>query len=171
MRPGAVRDPERAAKLALRSVARRIEDLTEEIRALDKQLAELVTLAAPRTVQQMGLGTHTTAALLVAAGENIDRFNSEAAFAHLCGVAPVPVSSGKTDRHRLNWAGNRQANQALHMVAVVRLRYCSRSRTYLERRTREGKSKKAVIRCLKRYIAREVFRTLRADLASLASRT
>lgn len=164
-------DPERAAKLALRSIARRIAALSEEVQALDEQLAELVRLAAPRTVRQLGLGTHTTAALLMAAGENIDRFGSEAAFAHLCGVAPVPVSSGKTERHRLNWAGNRQANQALHMVAVVRLRYCERSRAYLERRTQEGKSKKAVIRCLKRYIARELFRTLRADLVSLPRRT
>jgi len=168
---GDAQDPGIAAKVALKSVARRISELSNEISRLDVLLQDLVATAAPRTVGRLGLGTNTTAALLVAAGENIDRFSSEAAFARLCGAAPVPASSGNTQRHRLSWSGNRRANQALHMAAVVRLRYCARSRAYLQRRVGEGKTKKEVLRCLKRYIAREVFRTLRADLATLPTRT
>jgi len=119
----------------------------------------------------LGLGTQHTATLLIAAGENIDRFSSEAAFAHLCAAAPIPVSSGRTDRHRLNHAGNRAANRALHMIVIVRLRYCEQTKAYMERRTTEGRTKKEVIRCRKRYVAREIYRTLRADLSTLELRT
>ncbi|MFN7968227.1 MAG: transposase [Acidimicrobiales bacterium] len=119
----------------------------------------------------LGLGTQHTATLLIAAGENIDRFSSEAAFAHLCAAAPIPVSSGRTDRHRLNSAGNRAANRALHMIVIVRLRYCEQTKAYMERRTTEGRTKNEVIRCLKRYVAREIYRTLRADLSTLELRT
>ncbi|HMR94656.1 MAG TPA: transposase [Microthrixaceae bacterium] len=119
----------------------------------------------------LGLGTQHTATLLIAAGENIDRFSSEAAFAHLCAAAPIPVSSGRTDRHRLNPAGNRAANRALHMIVIVRLRYCEQTKAYMERRTTEGRTKKEVIRCRKRYVAREIYRTLRADLSTLELRT
>jgi transposase len=104
----------------------------------------------------------------VTTGQNITRLHSEAAFAHLCGVDPIPASSGKTTRHRLN-PGDRDANAALHMIAVVRLRYCDRTQQYVTRRTAEGRSKREIVRCLKRYIAREVYRTLRADLADLAA--
>jgi transposase len=93
------------------------------------------------------------------------RLHSEAAFAHLCGVDPIPASSGKTTRHRLNPGGDRQANSALHRIAIVRLRYCERTQKYAKRRIAEGHSKREILRCLKRYIAREVYRTLRADLA------
>lgn len=159
-------DPAAAAKVALRSIAQRIARLTEEAAALAAQLDELVALAAPATLGRLGLGTQTTATLLVAAGENVSRLRSEAAFAHLCAAAPIPASSGRTTRHRLNPHGNRQANRALHMVVVVRLRYCARTRAYLERRVQEGKTKREAMRCLKRYVAREVYRTLRTDLRS-----
>ena len=96
---------------------------------------------------------------------------SEAAFAHLCGVAPIPASSGKVERHRLNPGGNRDANCTLHIITVVRLRFCQRTRDYATRRTADGKSKKEIIRCLKRYIAREVYYTLRAGLARSHSRS
>lgn len=164
-------DPATAAKVALGSVACRIVTLTREAAELAAQLNRLVAIAAPITLQQLGLGTQNTAALLIAAGENIERFRSEAAFAHLCAAAPVPASSGRTTRHRLNSSGNRDANRALHMIVIVRLRYCPRTRAYMERRLREGKTKKETIRCLKRYLVREVYRTLRADLGTLITRT
>jgi hypothetical protein len=107
------------------------------------------------TLGRLGVGTHNTASLLVAAGENIERFRSEAFFAHLCGVAPLPASSGRTVRHRLDHGGNRQANRALHMIASVRRRYCPWTRIYRDRRIQEGKTKTEVIRCLKRYPVRE----------------
>ena len=134
-------------------------------------LTRSLVAAAPTTVSRLGCGTHHTAALLVAAGENIDRLGSEASFAHLCATAPVPASSGRTSRHRLNFAGNRAANRALHMIVLVRLRYCERTRSYMDRRLTEGKTKKEAIRCLKRFVARELYRTLRADLATLTTRT
>jgi len=101
----------------------------------------------------------------VTAGQNIDRLRGEASFAALCGASPIPASSGNTTRHRLNPGGDRQANRALHLIAVCRLRYCDRTRAYAERRTAEGKSKREIMRCLKRYIAHKVYNTLRADLA------
>lgn len=166
----AVDDPLGAAKHALRSVARRIGQLTAEAATLACQLDDLVARAAPATRHRLGLGTHNTAALLVAAGENIDRLHSEAAFAHLCAAAPIPASSGQTTRHRLNPNGNRQANRALHMAVIVRLRYCSRTNAYLTRRVHEGRTKREIIRCLKRYVAREVYQTLRTDMHALAAR-
>jgi transposase len=102
----------------------------------------------------------------VTAGENIERVHGESSFSMLCGASPIPASSGKTTRHRLNYGGDRQANRALHLIAVCRMRYCERTRAYVKRRTAEGKTKREIIRCLKRYIAREVYNTLRADLAN-----
>ena len=163
-------DPTTAAKHALRSVARRIKSLNDEIAALDTQLEDLVAIAAPATISQPGVGPRHAATLLIAAGENLNRLRSEAAFAHLCAAAPIVASSGRTTRHRLNYAGNRQANRALHMIVVVRLRYCPRTQTYMHRRLAEGRTKKETIRCLKRYVARELYRTLRADLATLHHR-
>ena len=167
-------DPDRLAdpaQAALRSLGRRIAQLGAEAADLERQLDRLVATAAPTTLQRLGCGTHHTAALLIAAGENIDRLSSEASFAHLCGTAPIPASSGRTSRHRLNYAGNRAANRTLHMIVIVRLRYCERTRSYLERRISEGKTKKDAIRCLKRFVARELYRTLRADLSTLTTRT
>jgi transposase len=104
------------------------------------------------------------AQLIVTAGQNLDRMKSDAAFARLCGVAPIPASSGQTRRMRLHKGGHRQANRSLHLIAVVRLRYDPRTRAYMERRQKEGLSKKDVLRCLKRFIAREVFYDLKHDL-------
>ena len=166
-RPSAreLRCPSQAAKFALRSLAHRIESLDREITALDGELEQLVRAAAPRTTQLLGISTGHTGQLLVTAGQNIDRLRGESAFAALCGASPIPASSGKTVRHRLNYGGDRQANRALHLIAVCRLRYCERTRAYAQRRTAEGKTKLEIMRCLKRYIAREVYNSLRADLA------
>jgi transposase len=164
-------DPVHAAQLALRTVAQRIRVLSDEIRVVEHQLSTLIKRAAPRTLNLTGIGPVHAAQLLLTAGQNIERLHGETAFAHLCGAAPVPASSGKTERHRLNHGGNRAANRSLYMIAVVRLRYCPRTRDYTKRRTAEGKSKQEIIRCLKRYIAREVYYTLRADLKNLAPTT
>jgi transposase len=169
--PDRLAEPVQAAQSALRSIARRIHALSDEIRVLERQLSSLVKRAAPRTLQLVGVGPVHAAQLLVTAGQNIERITGETAFAHMCAAAPVPASSGKTERHRLNHGGNRAANRSLYMIAVVRLRYCPRTRDYSIRRAAEGKSKQEIIRCLKRYIAREVYYTLRADLKDLASAT
>ena len=161
-------EPIHAAKAALRSLARRVIDLDAEIAALDRQLQALVAKAAPATTARVAVATGHAGALLVCAGQNIGRLRSEAAFAALCGASPLPVATGRTDRHRLNYGGDRDANRALHMIAVCRLRYCQRTRAYADRRTAEGKTKTEIIRCLKRYIARELYHTLLADL-TLAS--
>jgi transposase len=171
LRPDAARlhEPAQAAKATLRSLARRVRDLDAEIAALDRQLDRLVAQAAPRTTALLGVSTGHAGQLLVTAGQNVDRLKSEAAFAALCGSSPIPVSTGRTDRHRLNPGGDRGANRALHMIAVCRLRYCPRSRAYAERRTAEGKTKTEIIRCLKRYIARETYHALQADLNPTAA--
>ena len=159
--------PVEAAKLALRSLARRIALLDAEIADLDAQLTPLVAIASPRTTALLGISTGHAAQLLITAGQNIDRLRGEGAFAALCGASPIPVASGKHGRHRLNPGGDRQANRALHMIAICRLRYCPKTRAYAQRRTTEGKTKKEIIRCIKRYIVREVYTTLRDDLNSL----
>jgi transposase len=161
-------EPVNAAKLALRSLARRIALLDDEIAELDTQLTPLVATAAPRTTALLGISTGHAGQLLITAGQNIDRLHSEGAFAALCGASPIPVASGKRGRYRLNPGGDRQANRALHMIAVCRLRYCPDTRAYAQRRTTEGKTKKEIIRCLKRYIARQAYATLREDLRSLS---
>jgi len=149
-----------AAKYALGSLSRRHIQLTREIEALNAELARLTVAFAPALMEFSGIGPDTAATLLITAGSNPERLKSEAAFAALCGVSPVPASSGKTNRHRLNRGGDRQANAAIHRVVIVRLRYDNRSRVYLQRRMEEGKTKTEVIRCLKRYVAREVFSIL-----------
>jgi len=163
--------PLEAAKLALRNLGQRIVALDAEIASFDIHLTRLVSAVAPRTLALLGLGTLTTAQLLMSLGQNAERIGDEAAFAHLCGVAPIPASSGKTNRHRLNPGGDRQANAALYLIAVCRLRYCQRTRAYAARRTAEGCSKREILRCLKRYIAREVYHTLRADLTAYTAST
>lgn len=161
LRPG--NDPDdvqTATKFALRSVARRHEILSEEITELDAQLGRLVAEVAPGLISLPAIGTHHAATLLVVAGDNPERLNKEASFASLCGVSPVEASSGKVVRHRLNRSGNRDANRALHMICVVRMGADQRTRQYVARRTAEGKGKWEIMRCLKRYIAREVYRVL-----------
>ncbi len=160
-RPGKEPDDVRTAtKIALRSVARRHEALSEEIAELDGQLDRLVAQTSRRLISLPAIGTHHAATLLVLAGDNPQRLANEASFASLCGVSPVEASSGKVVRHRLNRGGNRDANCALHMICVVRMGSERRTREYVAKRTAEGKSKSEIMRCLKRYIAREVFRIL-----------
>lgn len=153
-------DPTSITKIALRSLARRINDLAEEIAELDLLIEPIVNDTAPDLVALTGVGPEIASALLVAAGDNPQRLRNEATFAHLCGVAPIDASSGKQQRHRLNRGGDRQANSALWRIVLTRLVYDPRTRDYLERRTKEGLSKKETIRCLKRYVAREVFNQL-----------
>ena len=117
-------------------------------------------MASPDLVRIFGVGPDTAARLLISAGSNPERLHSEAAFASLCGVNPIPASSGKTNWHRLNRGGDRQANAALYRIVLVRLRYDSRTKAYLNRRTGEGLTRSEIIRCLKRYVAREVFPAL-----------
>jgi transposase len=159
-RPGGVGTPTSATKLALRELAHRYRFLTEQLRRLDGELKPLVAKAAPRLMAINGIGTQIAGQLLVSAGDNPERLRSESAFAHLCGVAPVPASSGKITRHRLNRAGDRAANYALWRVVMVRLTSDDRTKAYMARRRSEGLSKREVIRCLKRYVAREVYRSL-----------
>jgi transposase len=161
LRPGAdLTDPAIAAKTALRRLAARSRALGAEIAEADRELDPLVTAAAPRLVAMMGVGPEVAGQLLVTAGDNPGRLRSEAAFAHLCGVAPIPASSGRIDRHRLNRGGDRAANSALYTVVLCRLRYDPATQAYAKRRTTQGLSKPEIIRCLKRYVAREVYRTL-----------
>jgi transposase len=150
-----------ATKVALRSVARRYEALSEEISELEAHLERLVAQATPELLTLPGsLGTDNAATLLVVAGDNPQRLRSEASFASLCGVAPIEASSGKVVRHRLNRGGNREANRALYMTCLARMRRDQRTHEYVARRTQEGKGKREIIRCLKRYVAREVYRVL-----------
>ena len=161
MRPiGDLGDPEHATKTALRRLARRHQHLTEEITEADAELKKLITVAAPHMLALPGVGTEVAGQLLVTAGDNPDRLRSEAAFAHLCGAAPIPASSGRTHRHRLNRGGDRAANNALYIVVLGRLRYDARTRAYADRRTQQGLSKPEIIRCLKRYVAREIYAAL-----------
>jgi len=148
-------------KTALRDLARRWKALDAEIKALNKQIEALVRVAAPALVQLHGVGIEIAGQFLVSAGDNPERIRSEAAFAKLCGVAPQPASSGRTSgRHRLSRGGDRAANSALYIVTIVRMRHHQPTRDYVARRTAEGLSKREIIRCLKRYIAREVFANL-----------
>jgi transposase len=156
-RPGS---PQEATRFALRSVARRYRSLSEEIASLDIQLARLVAEVAPDLVALPGVGTDHAATLLVAVGDNPKRLKSEASFASLCGVSPIEATSGKVVRHRLNRGGNRDANRALHTICMFRMGRDRRTQAYVARRTAEGKSKREIMRCLKRYVAREVYRVL-----------
>jgi transposase len=164
--PGTPATPTAAAMLAVGGLARRCQHLDAEIGLLTGTLDRLTATAAPRLCALLGVGPDSAAALLVAAGDNWQRLRSEAAFAMLCGASPVQASSGKTVRHRLNRGGNRQANTALYRIVVVRLRWHQPTRDYMARRTREGLSKREIIRCLKRYVAREVFAALQAPTAT-----
>ena len=156
-------DPVQATKTALRAVAERVQHLDTEIAQADKQLRPIVEKTAPRLSALFGVGPEVAGQLLTTAGDNPDRLHSEAALAHLCGVAPIPASSGRTDRHRLNRGGDRAANSALYTIVLCRMRYDPRTRDYVERRTKQGLGKKEIIRCLKRYVVREVHAALLAD--------
>jgi Transposase IS116/IS110/IS902 family len=129
--------------------------------SLDDLITPLVTVRAPGLLALHGIGPETAALLLVTAGDHPERLRSEAAWAHLCGTAPIPASSGKRTRHRLNRGGDRQANHALWRIVITRMSSHQPTRAYVDRRTEEGLSKKEIIRCLKRYVAREVYHQLR----------
>ena len=170
-RPGPITTPTAAVKMTLRALARRHQYISEEIATLNVELERLTQEVAPELCALKGVGPDVAGALLVAAGDNPERLRSEASFAHLCGVAPLPASSGKTTgRHRLNRGGNRHANNAIWRIVIGRLRWHQPTKDYLTRRTAEGLSKREIIRCLKRYVAREVFRALvaHAELARAA---
>ncbi|OBF71989.1 transposase [Mycobacterium sp. 852002-51759_SCH5129042] len=163
LRPDAdLSDPLTATRTALRLLARRCQALDTEIADLEAQIRPLVVRAAPALLDLYGVGPETAGQLLATAGDNPERMHSEAAFAHLAGVAPIPASSGRTNRHRLNRGGDRAANNALHTIVLVRMRFDPRTRAYVDRRTKEGLSRKEIMRCLKRFVAREVYRTLTA---------
>jgi transposase len=157
LRPGPMTSPIASAKAGLRALARRWLALTEEIEAHDGELEVLAAAHAPELIALPGIATGTAAAMLILVGDNPERIRSEAAFAKLCGACPLPASSGKTNRHRLNRGGNRQANAALHRTVVTRMRCHQPTIDYVRRRTSEGKTKAEVMRCLKRYVAREIF--------------
>lgn len=146
-----------AARMALRRLARRHVDLDDEISELDDMIGAILADAAPLLVRCKCVGAQSAAQLMVTVGDNPERLRPEASFAMLCGVAPVPVSSGMTHRHRLNRGGDRQANSAIHIIAIGRLRTDERTKEYVARKMAEGHTKMEAIRCLKRYIAREVY--------------
>jgi transposase len=162
LRPRPGTDPvEHATKLAMRTLGRRVLALNADNDDLDTVLAELVAVAAPSLLEVYGVGVDTAAILLVAAGDNAERVRSEAAWAHLCGVAPLLIQTGKTtNRYRLNRGGNRQANHALWRIVFTRIGSDPRTRAYVERRLAEGLSKREIMRVLKRYVARETYRHL-----------
>jgi transposase len=132
-------------------------------------LDTLTRQATPTLRAQPGVGPDTAAKLLITAGDNPHRIHSEAAFAHLCGAAPIPASSGRTDKHRLNRGGDRHANNALHTITLTRQRHDPRTRAYTQRRTSQGLTPRDIRRCLKRYIARELHPILIADLTTLTT--
>jgi transposase len=147
--------------LSLRELGRRAQYLDVQLERLDELIVPLVTARAPGLLRLFGVGPDTAAVLLIAAGDHPARLRSEAAWAHLCGVAPIPASSGKVQRHRLNPSGDRQANHALWRIVITRMGSHPPTRAYATRRTKDGLSKKEIIRCLKRYVAREVYPHLR----------
>jgi transposase len=160
-RPRDLAGPAGGVRAAMASVARRHQALSAEIARLDAALEELLTRAAPKELlAKQGVATQVAATLLATTGDNPSRVRKKASFAALCGASPVDASSGKQIRHRLNRGGDRQANSALWTIAMTRLAHDPRTKVYLARRTAEGKTKKEIIRCLKRYIAREIYKAL-----------
>jgi transposase len=165
LRPGPLTTTTASAKASLRAIARRWLDLDAEIGSHDAHLGQLTERCAPEMVAAHGMGTATAAEMLILVGDEPERIRSEAAFAKLCGACPIPASSGKTNRHRLNRGGDRNANAALWRIVIVRLACDERTRQYLARRQAEGKTKTEAIRCLKRYVAREIFNAMPSPVA------
>jgi transposase len=165
LRPRAGVQPGEATERALRHLARRWQALDREVRELDADLAGLIRQAAPRLLAEPGVGPGGAARPLVAAGDNPTRLRSDAALAALGGASPVEASSGTVVRHRLNRGGDRQANNALWTVATNRLRHHPETRAYAQRRSREGRGRKEIVRCLMRHLARRLYPLLLADLA------
>ena len=150
-----------ATKASLSSLAHRVQSLDVELAELDEKIESLLVATVPDLLARFGVGPDTAAALLVAAGDNPERLHSEAAWAHLCGVSPIPADSGKSAGHlRHHQGGDRQANSALWRIVMVRIAHDPETTAYFERRVKEGRTKRDVIRILKRYVAREVYRYL-----------
>ncbi len=160
----AIDDPTMTARKMLRRLAKRIQILDDEIAEANKELDVILTRHAPNLLAVNGVGTEAAGQLLITAGQNTDRLKSEASLARLCGVAPIPASSGTTNRHRLHRGGERDANCSISLIVVNRLRWHEPTRRYVARRTQEGKTKKEIIRCLKRAVVRELYRALQQDL-------
>jgi transposase len=158
---GGDEDAAQATHMTLRMLAERIEQLTAQIDELNQRLTRLVEHHAPQLLAPVGIGPDSAVTLLITMGDNPERLNTEASFAALCGVSPVEYSSGRRSTRRLNHGGDRQANAALHRIVFTRLRHDPRTQAYYERRTQEGKTRREIIRCLKRYAAREVFNLVR----------
>jgi transposase len=169
LRPGPLTTPLAATKHVLRSLARRWQQLQLEIKQHERHLAAITGVIAPAMVAAFGIGPDTAAEMLIVAGDNPERVRSEPAWAKLCGVCPIPASSGMTSRHRLNRGGHRQANSALYRTVIVRLRFHQPTIDYVARRTAEGKTKAEIIRCLKRYVAREVWAYLHPERREAAA--
>jgi transposase len=160
------RDVVSCTKRALRILAQRAIALEEEVEEIDQILKPLLKETAPELLAVTGVGTDVGTAIMVAVGDNPERLKSEATFAHLCGVSPIDASSGKNERHRLNRGGDRSANSALWRIVFTRLAGDPRTQHYVERRVKEGKTKREAMRCLKRYVAREVYKQLPARLTT-----
>lgn len=157
---GHIADPEYVCLLTLKALASRCQSLAAEIAAADAGVKEILDSYAPMLYDLPGVGTEVASQLLITVGDNPDRIGNEAQFAALVGVAPIPASSGKTTRHRISRGGDRNANHALYQVVLVRMASCQRTKDYVAKRTAEGKSKREIMRCLKRYAAREIYRQI-----------
>ena len=164
LRPRGLETPEDANRYALRSIAKRWIALSEETKELEAQIEQLVLQRAPHLLDEFGIGVDTAAEILIVAGDNPERIRSEAAFAKLAGISPVPTGSGMTSgKHRINHGGHRQLNAAIDRTVIVRTRFHEPTIAYVARRTAEGKSKRDIIRCLKRYVIREVYYLVKTD--------
>jgi transposase len=170
-RRGPIDSTTASAKHTLRALARRWLELAAEIAEHDRVLDQLTRAASPSLRDAFGIGADTAAEMLIVFGDNPERIRSEAAFAKLCGVAPIPASSGKTNRHRLSRGGHRQANSALYRAVIVRMRFHQPTIDYVARRSSEGRTKRDIIRCLKRFLAREIYQYVMNDRARLATTT
>jgi transposase len=164
LRPRSLDTPEDALRHALRSLARRWQNLDSEAKELSTMIEQLVTRTAPQLLEQFAIGADTAAEILIVTGDNPERIRSEAAFAKLAGISPIPTGSGMTSgKHRINHGGHRQLNAAIHRTVIVRMRFHEPTIAYVARRTAEGKSKREIIRCLKRYVIREVYHLVKAN--------
>ena len=161
-RPGSSPSVETAAKRAIATIARRWRVLDDEARLLNRHIRTILDDVAPELISVHGIGYETAAQLLITAGDNPHRLQHEKSFAALCGSSPVKASSDRTNRHRLNRGGDRHANSALWTIARTRMVSHAPTKTYVKRRTTEGLSKPEIMRCLKRYVARELFPHIQA---------
>lgn len=164
LRPRSLETPDDALRHSLKSLARRWLALDAEAKEMSAMIADLVGRAAPQLLDQFGIGVDTAAEILIVAGDNPERIKSEAAFAKLAGISPIPTGSGMTSgRHRINHGGHRQLNAAIYRTVIVRMRYHQPTIDYVARRTAQGKSKRDIIRCLKRYVIREVYHLIKIN--------